>query len=356
MESMLRSMKAWILKHSALMSIYIAAAAFAIIAIIIVLLLIHYYKSLPKNPVCDIHTLLLRRLGLFEFSLEEIRETTYGFQANHRVGYGSFGPIYLGFLRRTIAAIKILTASYHPRFLAESKIRHMNMVNILGYCCENGEKIIVYEYMVYGNVRDYLQRCDELNLKKRISIALGAAKGLQHLHSLTPPLSHNRFKTAKVFLDYGFITKVSDEGWSRQVEMRCEEEANDDDDLEVGLHIQEAFNGTSDVFSFGLFLLELLTGEEPGELTTIDELIDWIGPRLGAGTFADQRMDEADIDCEAFDRALKLMVKCFAFPANQRPKMEEVVTELQETYMHVLTIEEMLAPVTIGPEFFTDSE
>ncbi|CAH2053117.1 unnamed protein product [Thlaspi arvense] len=295
MKSMLSSMKAWILKHIPLMSI--AAAAFAIIAIVIVLLLIYYNKSLPKNPICDINTILLRRLqGLTEYSLEEIRLATFDFEANHRVRYGSLGPIYVGILQRRVVAIKILTASYHPRFLAEvyyqTKIRHRNVVSILGYCCENGHKMIVYECMVHGS--------DVLNLKKRISIALGAAKGLQHMHSLTPPLSHNRFTTAKVLLDAKFEAKVSDSGWSRQVEMRNGGEANDDD-LEVGLHIPEAFDGTSDVYSF------------------------------------------AEVRRAEFHRVLRMMRRCFTFPANQRPKMEEVVTELQEIYMSVLASEQVLS-------------
>ncbi|XP_024014983.1 probable serine/threonine-protein kinase PBL28 [Eutrema salsugineum] len=286
--------------------------------------------------------------SLTEFSLEEIKQATNNFGESNLIGYGSFGPVYLGLIRDRILAIKRMPDSLHRRFMAMcqvtklSKIRHCNLVNLFGYCCETGHQMLIYEYLANGNMQDHLYDSIDLNFKKRIYIALGAAKGLQHLHSLNPPLTHNRFKMSKVLLDADFNAKVS--GLSRLLEMR-KEEAN--------VYDPETFNETSDVYSFGLFLLELITGEEPKPLTSNDEMIQWLGPRICSDRFVDQKMN-GTFTREALNSVVKIMLKCLKFPAIERPKMEEVVTELEKIYNNDFTGEEEgSTKFSLGSELFT---
>ncbi|CAN8258553.1 unnamed protein product [Cochlearia groenlandica] len=272
--------------------------------------------------------------GLIEFSLEELKQATNSFGESKLIGYGSFGPVYNGLVRDTIVAIKRFSGSIHPRFLEEvtnmSNIRHHNVVNVLGYC--SGQQIIVYDYLVNGNMRDRLHDSLDLNFKKRISIALGAAKGLQYLHNLTPPLSHNRFKTTKVLLDADFNTKISHPGLNRL----------------VGLKLQE-----NDIYSFGLFLIELLTGEEPKALlTSNDELIQWISPRICSNTFVDERT-KGTFTRESLRSFMKIMLKCLKFPTINRPKIDEVVVELENIYNRDLMSDECSTKITLGSELFT---
>ncbi|VVA98873.1 unnamed protein product [Arabis nemorensis] len=264
----------WMLKHNTLMVVYIVAA-FAILVIVTALFWI--YKTFCKTRVCDSNN---KRLGmsqdLFKFSIEELKQATNNFGESNLIGSGSFGPVYNGLIRDTIVAIKKLSGSLHPRFLAEvtylSTIRHRNVVNLFGYCCENGQQMIVYENLVNGSLQD-------------------------HLH---------------------------------------------------------------DVHSFGLFLLELLTGEDTKEakaLTSNDELIQWINveikPRFCSNTFVDKRIN-GTFTREALNSVMIIMVKCLKFPAITRPKMEEIVTELEKVYQKDLTGEEDCSTkFTLGSELFS---
>ncbi|XP_019096722.1 PREDICTED: protein STRUBBELIG-RECEPTOR FAMILY 4-like [Camelina sativa] len=167
----------------------------------------------------------------------------------------------------------------HPTFLAavsymSSKTQHSNVVNLVGYCYKEGEyEVLVYEYLINGNLQDYLKEHAGLTFKQRVSIALGAAKGLQHLHKLSPPLQHKRFTTNKVMLDAYLNAKISDAGMSGFLQ-----------EIPVGRLLFDNEKGgseeTVDVYSFGLFLLELFTGEEPEELKSNNDIFLWMSEQI----------------------------------------------------------------------------
>ncbi|OMO96963.1 hypothetical protein COLO4_14956 [Corchorus olitorius] len=147
-----------------------------------------------------------------KFTMEELEQATKQFNESNLIGHGSFGSVYKGLLRDTVTYL--------------SEIRHRNLVDLLGYCQESESQMLVYEYLPNGSMCNHLydstridQSSTKLEFKQRLSIALGAAKGLCHLHGLKPPLLHKNFKTANVLVDENFIAKVSDAGVSKLLEM-----------------------------------------------------------------------------------------------------------------------------------------
>ncbi|KAG2727190.1 hypothetical protein I3843_01G142600 [Carya illinoinensis] len=166
--------------------------------------------------------------GAKQFTMIELKQATKHFSESNLIGYGRFGPVYTGFLSDgTVVAIKRRPAPPQHDFVAEvrylSEIRHRNLVSLLGYCQENGSQMLVFEYLPNGSMINHLyatgvDSSTKLEFKQRLAIAIGAAKGLCHLHGLRPPLVHKNFKTANVLVDENFIAKVSDAGISRLLE------------------------------------------------------------------------------------------------------------------------------------------
>ncbi|EOA32227.1 hypothetical protein CARUB_v10015486mg [Capsella rubella] len=264
--------------------------------------------------------------GVTEFSVEELRLATNGFDM---IAYGWFGSVYSGLIGDMIVAVKRRIGSLHPRFLAEvsyiSRIRHSNLVNLVGYCCEDGDQMLVYEYLLNSNLREYLEDHRDLTFKKRIYIALGAAKGLQYLHNSTPPLQHKRFSMSKVLLDVNLNAKISDAGMYGMFQ-----------ELDSSLRPNNPKGGleeTIDVFSFGLFLLELITGAEPREFKSNFQIIQWIAPRIFSNSLWDERMT-GTFKIESIHSFIKITLKCLKYPAIHRAKMDEVVTELENIYQN----------------------
>ncbi|KAK8959449.1 putative leucine-rich repeat receptor-like serine/threonine-protein kinase [Platanthera guangdongensis] len=209
--------------------------------------------------------------GARQFSLGELEQASNEFSENNLVGVGSFGLVYKGLLLDgTLVAIKRRRRAPRPEFVEEvhhlSAIRHRNLVTLIGYSQEGGLQMLVFEYLPNRSIRGTNQTT-KLEFKQRLSVAIGAAKGLAHLHSLSPPLIHRNFKTSNVLVDENFIAKVADAGLVQLLERMdgagsSQASVNDifqDPQVEqMGVQPSES----SDAYSFGVFLLELITGRE----------------------------------------------------------------------------------------------
>ncbi|KAI7731034.1 hypothetical protein M8C21_033112 [Ambrosia artemisiifolia] len=312
-----------------------------------------------------------RRFGIDELSL-----ATKNFSDKSLIGEGKFGEVYKGLLHDgMLVAIKRRLALPTQEFIQEARylvsIQHRNIVTLLGYCQESGQQILVYEYVPNGSVSIHLYGAghvtkEKLEFKHRLSIALGAAKGLAHLHSLSPRLAHKDFKTANVLVDENFIAKVADAGVRNFLGLGDSAGPSSQtriDEIFLAPEVQEfrRFSEKSDIYSFGVFLLELVSGQEAAELlssSSNQNIVEWVHNHQEAGTISsiiDPRIGNS-FTTEGMEEYIHLITRCVEVSSERRPAMSHVVNELDqilEKEMSLTTIMGEGTPVvTLGSQLF----
>ncbi|KAK3138961.1 hypothetical protein QOZ80_5AG0375780 [Eleusine coracana subsp. coracana] len=311
--------------------------------------------------------------GARQFSLEELVQATKNFSEANVVGAGSFGLVYMGLLLDgTVVAIKRRVAAPTQEFAGEvrriSEINHRNIVTLIGYCQEGGLQMLVFEYLPNGSVCGHLYDTGKvstarLEFKQRLSIAIGAAKGLSHLHGLVPPLIHTDFKTSNVLVDENFIAKVADAGLVRLLKGPGDAGPSHGFSSSVyqdpEVYSVEQFSESSDVYSFGVFLLELITGKEAA-LFISPESREPLAHRMEAHFSSDNLIDPrlgGSFTSESMKELVGLTFQCLNPSSRRRPKMRLVATELDrilETEMSMTTfMGDGTAIVTLGSQLFT---
>ncbi|XP_058203238.1 leucine-rich repeat receptor protein kinase HPCA1-like [Rhododendron vialii] len=308
-----------------------------------------------------------------QFTVEELEQATKNFQESNLIGYGSFGLVYKGLLRDgNFVVIKRRTGAPSQEFIEEvtylSRIWHRNLVTLLGFCQERGYQMLVFEHLPNGSMCNHLydtglESTTKLEFKQRISIGLGAAKGLCHLHSQRPPIVHGNFKTANVLVDENFIAKVADAGVFKLLQ-RIEDagpsstsHVNVFRDPEIGQ--PGMFTETNDVYGFGVLLLELVTGQEASHIDSFgsnESILRWVETHLSSNDFVDRRL-VGSFTAEGMKDFIRLALQCMGFPGKRRPKMEMVVSELDRILEKEITLTTVMGEgstnVTPGSELFT---
>ncbi|KAJ9563179.1 hypothetical protein OSB04_008339 [Centaurea solstitialis] len=216
-------------------------------------------------------------LDLPLFSLSTLVVATNNFSSSNKLGQGGFGPVYKGILNdgREVAVKRLSENSsqgveeFKNEVIFISRLQHRNLVKILGYCFEGQEKILVYEYMPNKGLDLFLfddARCKTLNWIQRYHIINGIARGLLYLHQDSRlRIIHRDLKAANILLDHDMNPKISDFGLARSFGGN---ETTTNTNRVVGTYgymsPEYARNGTfsvkSDVFSFGVLLLEIVSG------------------------------------------------------------------------------------------------
>ncbi|PUZ53091.1 hypothetical protein GQ55_5G026300 [Panicum hallii var. hallii] len=308
--------------------------------------------------------------GARQFSLEEVAHATKNFAEANLVGAGSFGLVYKGLLLDgTVVAIKRRAGAPRQDFADEvrrlSEIWHRNVVTLIGYCQEGGLQMLVFEYLPNGSVSGHLydtgkEPMTRLEFKQRLSIAIGAAKGLNHLHTLAPPLIHRDFKTSNVLVDENFIAKVSDAGIDRLLrgfEGAAPPNVSVYQDTE--LHSLAQLSESSDVYSFGVFLLELITGREAAGLIPAESkepLAHWMEAHFSSNELIDPRLG-GSFTSEGMTELVGLAFQCLSPSARRRPRMRLVAAELDRILEKEMTLTTVMgdgtAIVTLGSQLFT---
>ncbi|KAF7819335.1 putative serine/threonine-protein kinase isoform X1 [Senna tora] len=311
------------------------------------------------------------------FEMEELSVATKNFSDKNLIGEGKFGEVYKGLLQEgMLVAIKKRRGLPSPEFVDEarylSSIHHRNLVTLLGYCQEQNLQFLIYEYVPNGSVSSHLydggqQSQEKLEFKHRLSIALGAAKGLAHLHSLSPRLVHKNFKTANVLVDENFIAKVADAGLRNflgRADIAGPSSQVAADEIFLAPEVREfrRFSEKSDVYSFGVFLLEMLSGKEATALPSPDSnqnLIEWVQINEDQRIMIkiiDQRLGSS-FTPEGMEEFIMLIIRCLDVSSERRPAMSYVVMELDrilEKEMKLTTVmgEEGTPTVTLGSQLF----
>ncbi|EPS66864.1 hypothetical protein M569_07912, partial [Genlisea aurea] len=249
--------------------------------------------------------ILMKISTVKNFRFSEISNATKSFDSSSVVGEGGYGKVYRGVLSDgTIVAIKRAkkgSLQGENEFLTEidllSRCHHRNLVSLFGYCDEEDEQMLIYEFMSNGTLRDHLsgnrllnffydlkhaddnfvvvaERCKmPLPFAMRIKIALGAARGILYLHTeANPPIFHRDIKSTNILLDSNFTAKVADFGLSRLAPFSELEEGNavvstvvkgTPGYVDPEYFLTSKLTDRSDVYSLGVVFLEMLTGMHP---------------------------------------------------------------------------------------------
>ncbi|KAL3517361.1 hypothetical protein ACH5RR_019950 [Cinchona calisaya] len=286
---------------------------------------------------------------------EELREATNNFEPASIIGEGGFGRVFKGILSDgTAVAIKRLSNEGQQgdkEFLVEvemlSRLHHRNLVKLVGYYSsrDSSQNLLCYELVPNGSLESWLHgplgvNCP-LDWDTRMKIALDAARGLAYLHEDSQPcVIHRDFKASNILLENNFHAKVADFGLAKQAP---EGRANYLSTRVMGtfgyVAPEYAMTGhllvKSDVYSYGVVLLELLTGKKPVDMAQPsgqENLVTWARPILRdkdrLEELADPRL-EGKYPTEDFVRVCTIAAACVSPEASQRPTMGEVVQSLK---------------------------
>lgn len=286
------------------------------------------------------------------FTFRELAAAAKNFRADCLIGEGGFGPVYKGQLGNgQVVAIKQLDRNGlqgNREFLVEvlmlSLLHHDNLVNLIGYCADGDQRLLVYEFMPLGSLEDHLHDLppakEPLDWITRMKIAAGAAKGLEYLHdTANPPVIYRDLKSSNILLGDNFHPKLSDFGLAKLGPVGDKTHVSTRVMGTYGYCAPEyAMTGQltlkSDVYSFGVVLLELITGRKAiDQIKPSGEqnLVAWARPlfkdRRKFGQMADPKL-RGHFPVRGLFQALAVAAMCLHEQAASRPLIADVVTAL----------------------------
>ncbi|KAF7147259.1 hypothetical protein RHSIM_Rhsim03G0250900 [Rhododendron simsii] len=295
---------------------------------------------------------------LLEFSFQELKSATGNFRPDSILGEGGFGYVFKGWIEENgtapakpgsgiTVAVKSLKPDGlqgHREWVAEvdflGQLHHPNLVKLIGFCLEDDQRLLVYEFMTRGSLENHLfRRTIPLPWSNRIKIALGAAKGLAFLHRGPKPVIYRDFKTSNILLDSEYNAKLSDFGLAKA--------GPQGDKTHVSTRVVGTYGyaapeyvmtghltSKSDVFSFGVVLLEILTGRRSMDKkrpSGEQNLVAWARPYLADKRKVYQLVDprlELNYSLKGVQKVSQLSYNCLSRDPKSRPSMDEVVKVL----------------------------
>ncbi|KAL9151071.1 hypothetical protein ABFS82_11G030100 [Erythranthe guttata] len=332
--------------------------SFSFVSILFVIFAFLFWKrnkkikqSLLSSTDVQEEDLDLTRLGnLQNFTFKELQHATDNFSHKNILGTGGFGNVYRGKLGNgnvvAVKRLKDLTGTTgESQFRTElemiSLAVHRNLLRIIGYCATTNERLLVYPYMSNGSVASRLRGKPALDWNTRKRIAIGAARGLLYLHEqCDPKIIHRDVKAANVLLDDYCEAVVGDFGLAKLLD-HAESHVTTAVRGTVG-HIAPEYLSTgqssekTDVFGFGILLLELITGMRALEFgKSVNQkgaMLEWV-KKIQQEKKIEQIVDK-ELGVNEFDRidvgeVLQVALLCTQYSPANRPKMSEVVRMLE---------------------------
>ncbi|KAH1259644.1 hypothetical protein AAZX31_03G241600 [Glycine max] len=284
------------------------------------------------------------------YSIAELQIATGSFSVDHLVGEGSFGRVYHAQFDGQVLAVKKIDSSVLPNDLTDdfieiisniSNLHHPNVTELVGYCSEYGQHLLVYEFHKNGSLHDFLHLPDEyskpLIWNSRVKIALGTARALEYLHEVSSPsVVHKNIKSANILLDTELNPHLSDSGLASYIpnadQILNHNVGSGYDAPEVALSGQYTLK--SDVYSFGVVMLELLSGRKPFDSSrprSEQSLVRWATPQLHDIDALAKMVDPAMkglYPVKSLSRFADVIALCVQPEPEFRPPMSEVVQAL----------------------------
>ncbi|KAL9235369.1 hypothetical protein vseg_010131 [Gypsophila vaccaria] len=291
------------------------------------------------------------------FTLTELALATRNFSLENKIGRGSFGTVYKGKLpdSREVAVKREVISKEGREYCFESeltmlsRVHHKHLVGLVGFCEESSERLLVYEFMTNGALHDMLHNVETNNngrlnsWKMRIKVALDAARGIEYLHNYAvPPIIHRDIKTSNILLDSKWVGRVSDFGLSLKGPETEEGSMSIKAVGTVGYidpeyYVLKVLTTKSDVYGFGVVLLELLTGKKAvfkeSEGNGPTGVVEYAGPFIVAGEVQkvlDKRVEQpVSKEFEAVELLAYTAMMCVNLEGKERPTMSDVVSNLE---------------------------
>uniref|UniRef100_A0ACD5V944 Uncharacterized protein n=1 Tax=Avena sativa TaxID=4498 RepID=A0ACD5V944_AVESA len=304
---------------------------------------------------------ILEAPNLRTFTFLELRTATKNFRPDSVLGEGGFGRVYKGWVDEKtmnpaksgtgmVVAVKKLNSESmqgYEEWQSEinflGRLSHPNLVKLLGYCWEDKELLLVYEFLAKGSLENHLFRrgCAPLSWELRLKIAIGAARGLAFLHASEKQVIYRDFKASNILLDANYNAKLSDFGLAKLGPTGSNS------------HITTRVMGTygyaapeyvatghlyvkSDVYGFGVVMLEMLSGQralDPNRPNGQLSLVDWAKPYLADRRKLARLMDprfEGQYNSKQALQSAQLTLNCLAGEPRSRPSMKEVLETLEQ--------------------------
>ncbi|XP_009630645.1 G-type lectin S-receptor-like serine/threonine-protein kinase At1g34300 [Nicotiana tomentosiformis] len=288
-----------------------------------------------------------------QFTYKELQRTTKGFK--EKLGAGGFGAVYRAVLaNKTVAAVKQLEGieqgekQFRMEVATISSTHHLNLVRLIGFCSEGRHRLLVYEFMKNGSLDKFLFAEDHssgklLNWEHRYNIALGTARGITYLHEeCRDCIVHCDIKPENILLDENYAAKVSDFGLAKLVNPK------DHRHRTLTSHVRGTrgylapewlanlpITSKSDVYSYGMVLLEIVSGKrnfEVSEETSRKKYSSWAFEEFERGNteaILDKKLSKQEMDMEQVMRAIQVSFWCIQEQPSQRPTMGKVVQMLE---------------------------
>ncbi|MFS7950154.1 putative non-specific protein-tyrosine kinase RLK-Pelle-LRR-V family [Helianthus anomalus] len=275
------------------------------------------------------------------FSVADLQLATNSFSADNLIGEGSIGRVFRAQFEdgKVVAVKKIISSASSDDFIdvvsSVSRLLHPNITELIGYCSEHGQHLLVYEFLKNGSLYDFLHLADEyskpLIWNTRVKIALGTARALEYLHEIcSPSVIHKNIKSANILLDSELNPHLSECGLASLIS---------DADQNSGYSAPEVsmsgqYTMKSDVYSFGVTMLELLTGRKPFDSSRTraeQSLVRWATPQLHDMDALAKMVDPALkglYPVKSLSRFADVIALCVQPEPEFRPAMSEVVQAL----------------------------
>ncbi|KAK6913200.1 Serine-threonine/tyrosine-protein kinase, catalytic domain [Dillenia turbinata] len=312
----------------------------------------------PSTPKLDGELKFSSQLRKFTFN--DLKLATRNFRPDSLLGEGGFGCVFKGWIEENGTApvkpgtgltVAVKTLNHdglqgHKEWLAEvnllGDLLHPHLVKLIGYCIEDDQRLLVYEFMPRGSLENHLfRRSLPLPWSIRMKIALGAARGLAFLHEEAKrPVIYRDFKTSNILLDAEYNAKLSDFGLAK--------DGPEGDKTHVSTRVMGTYGyaapeyvmtghltSKSDVYSFGVVLLEMMTGRRSMDKSRPNgehNLVEWARPHLGDRKrffhIIDPRL-EGHFSIKGAQKAAQLVAQCLSRDPKARPSMSDIVQTLK---------------------------